>query len=168
MSSSPPSAFTSLAWAAFLRVTPLGSCHFTSTGTTTGKRLLLRCSAFLGGGLAVALSIVRARVLLLEYLCVVYSLGTIFTKWKLLRVPMSPKSRVAGSRFSRSQRLRIKLSGSPPKSYSNCLRAYSNTDVYSNPTTRLRMMPLRSRRIVVGMPRMPKRFSTSGEPTSSV
>src|SRR2546427_5753161 len=98
MSSSPPSAFTSLAWAAFLMVTPLGSCHFTSTGTTTGKRLVLRCSAFLVGGLAVALSIVRARVLLLEYLCVVYSLGTAFFKVEITSHANGPKEQ--GSRIS--------------------------------------------------------------------
>lgn len=51
MSSRPPRAFTSFVWVAFTTL-PLGSCHFTSTGTTTGKRLLPRGSSFVGGGSA--------------------------------------------------------------------------------------------------------------------
>lgn len=46
MSGRPPRAFTSLAWAAFLKILPRGSCHLTSTGTTTGKRPLFDGSGF--------------------------------------------------------------------------------------------------------------------------
>src|SRR6266849_1789030 len=50
ISSKPPCAFTSRAWAFSTTVRPVASCHFACTGTMTGKRLPRRCSVLGGGG----------------------------------------------------------------------------------------------------------------------